>query len=217
MKNVAITIWMVVAVFVMASGQGFGWVQFKDGGIHNITSIISDDVWVDYLSPEMYTTVNILDGGGVPGGYRLQGWTNSTINVLGGDIVEPILKENSHMNFMGGSVSYAITMYGDSTLLFSGGHINYLLMLENSECLISGSNFLLDGEPVGYGYEIKSVLGGLWQEEPGRNLSGTLANGDNFSLNFRIDGMDASITLVPEPTTLSLLALGAFLLGRKRK
>lgn len=254
MRNVAMTIWMVVAVFILVSGQGFGWVQFKDGGVHNITTIINDDVWVDYLAPGMQTTVNILDGGSISSSYDLQGYNESRMNITGGSVgwltaydnsqatidgtvnhdlrtlgnsrvtlsggmVEGWLwaGDNSQVTISGGSVMNApLWAYSNSQITMSGGSVPQFVMEDNVKAIIIGSNFLLDGEPVGYGYEIKSVLGGSVNDEPYRRITGILANGDVLNTQFLI-GSYGSITLIPEPATLSLLALGAFLAGRKRK
>lgn len=51
MRNVRITICVMVIILVMSAGQGFGLIQFKDGGTYNIDYTINDDVWVDYLAP----------------------------------------------------------------------------------------------------------------------------------------------------------------------
>ena len=52
----------------LAGPRAIGWTQFKDGNTHDIDYMISHDVWVDYLSPGMGTTVNVVDrtGGEVP-------------------------------------------------------------------------------------------------------------------------------------------------------
>jgi hypothetical protein len=69
------------------------------------------------------------------------------------------------------------------------------------------------GTPLGY-CEITSILGGNYENEPLRRLTGTLANGDIINNQFRI-GETAKIVLVPEPATLLLLGLGAVMV-RKR-
>ena len=87
-------------------------------------------------------------------------------------------------------------------------------MEQNGILEINGSNFAVDGIPLGFG-EIKSTLGGYYENEPFRTLTGTLANGDIINNSFRI-GDYASIVLVPEPVTLLLLGLGGAIV-RKRK
>ena len=80
--------------------------------------------------------------------------------------------------------------------------------------MLIGSDFAVDGQPVGYG-ELTSVYGGGWNNEPWRRLTGKLDNGDTIDNDFRI-GYDAKIVLTPEPATLLLLGLGAVMVRRKR-
>jgi hypothetical protein len=80
---------------------------------------------------------------------------------------------------------------------------------------IDGSSFAINGTPFTSG-EIKSILGGTYNFEPYRTLTGTLANGNTINNQFRI-GDDASIVLVPEPTTLLSLSLGLCLIRRFRR
>ena len=75
---------VVVTVLSLATSQGFGWTQYKDGGTHNISSTINDDVWVDYQAPGMQTTVNVLEGASIHNPYILQGFHESRIDIYGG-------------------------------------------------------------------------------------------------------------------------------------
>ena len=86
--------------------------------------------------------------------------------------------------------------------------------MRSASLTIHGSDFAIDGSPVGLG-EITSILGGSYWYEPYRRLTGTVANGDIINNQFRI-GNDASIVLVPEPATLLLLTLGVLTLRKKR-
>jgi hypothetical protein len=102
-----------------------------------------------------------------------------------------------------------------SKVTMSGGTIGPDLRLINlAELIIDGSDFAIDGIPFDYG-NITSIFGGSTLNEPFRTLTGTLANGDILNNQFQI-GDNASITLVPEPTTILLLGLGAVVLRRKR-
>ena len=85
---------------------------------------------------------------------------------------------------------------------------------ETATLTIYGSNFAIDGSSVGFGV-ITSMLGGDYGNEPYRRLTGTLANGDIINNQFQI-GNDAKIVLVPEPTMLLLLGLGAVMLRRRK-
>ena len=76
-----------------------------------------------------------------------------------------------------------------------------ILFAGDAAALIYGSDFAIDGTPVGYG-NITSILGGDYTNEPYRTLTGTLQNGDILNNQFRI-GDTAQITLVPEPNLLT--------------
>jgi hypothetical protein len=78
----------------------------------------------------------------------------------------------------------------------------------SSRITIDGSNFAIDGTPLG---EITTILGtgGSF-----RRLTGTLANGDIINNQFRISD-DAKLFLVPEPATLLLLGFGAVMMVMK--
>ncbi len=86
MTNARTTIWVMAVVLSMASSRLMAWTQFKDGQIHNIDYEINDDVWVDWQTPLMYTTVNMPAGGSINSPYKLQGFEHSRINIFGGSI-----------------------------------------------------------------------------------------------------------------------------------
>lgn len=269
MKNVKMTICLVVAVLFMVVEQGLGNVQFNDGAIHNINYQINDMVDVDVSSPSIGTTVNLLAGGTIS--TRLYGYNDSSLNISGGSVggYGVFTADRSHVSMSSGSVP-KIVAYGNSAITLSGGSVtSYLQAADNSRVtmsggtvqgsfqalnssqvvisggsmdsliltedhvtvrlsggtissagiqvrgslIISGSNFAIDGSPVGFA-RISSILGGAIDRESYRQITGTLANGDILNTKFRIGDL-ATITLVPEPTTLVLLGFGGMFL-RKR-
>ncbi len=134
---------------------------------------------------------------------------SSQITMSGGAVmIELSAKDNSQVTISGGTVGY-LNASGSSQVTVSGGIIlSPLELSNNANVIMKGSNFAINGSPVGFG----TILGvNNW---PLRRLTGTLANGDIINTLFDI-GNDASITLVPEPTTLLLLGLGAVMLRRK--
>ncbi len=228
MRNVTMTIWVMVMSVCLCAMPAFGWTQFNDGGTHDITATINDDVWVDYESPGMETTVNLLPGGAVD---SIQGHEDSVINLVGGLIDSSLYaydsshvnifsgstntlltydesqanmsggvsywakaEDNSQIYFSGGSISSYFMVYNNSRLVLSGGLIgDELAVADSGVIIIFGSDFAVDGNPVGYA-ELTSILGGECYDEPSRLLTGTLLNGDLVDNRFYI-GNDSSIVL----------------------
>jgi hypothetical protein len=234
MRSRCLTIWFMAAVLVMAADQGFGVVDFNDGATHNINYMIRlDDVRVDYQAPGKQTTVNMLAGGSSYFPMTTNVYNNGRLNIFDGSEVFFLYAHDNCKITMSGGFSHSLYTYNSSQLTMSGGTVSYLyaggssnvimsggtiktdmVLTTNAELILDGSNFAVDGNPVGFG-EITSLLGGDYSNEPYRALTGTLVDGDMLNSPFRI-GDYASIVLVPEPATLLLLGLGAAML-RKMK
>jgi len=126
--------------------------------------------------------------------------------------------DSSHVTMSGGSV-LGMSVSNSSQVTISGGTIGSDGFLElvasgNGKLIINGSNFAIDGISFGFG-EITSILGGAYENDPFRRLTGTLANGDIINNRFQI-GNNAKIVLIPEPATILLLTLGSLVLRRKK-
>jgi len=227
-------LWIMAVVLSLASSPVVGHLDFNDGQTHDIDYQINTEVWVDYQAPGMQTTVNLLNGGSIL--YDLRAYEDSWINIIGGSIGRYLFPDgNSQVNIFGGSIGSDLAAGGSSQTNISGGLIaNYLRAYDHSHVNISGgsiggdlaptqwavltiygSDFAVDGAPFGYG-KLTSILGGNWQDEPLRYLTGILSSGQPIDNDFYI-GHEASIILVPEPATIILFALGSLALRRTKQ
>ncbi len=241
MRNVKITIWVMVTVLI-SSGQVMALTQNNDGGIYNIATAINDDVWVDWDTPGMQTTVNLLNGGSIPNPYALQGYNNSRINISGGTVGLDLYSwDSSTVNMTGGTINY-INPKASSTVDISGGTINTVGPRDSSIVNISGgtindylyawdsSTLNISGGDIEYLYvrEFSTVTfyGQNFHYGSGLTLdgnriigtgalSGEWLNGTSWVVNIGDNDSTATL-LIPEPTTLLLLSLGAVILRRKR-
>ena len=151
--------------------------------------------------------------GGSMGSLATEG--SSQITVSGGSMDYLAVNINSRVIVSGGKVG-DLGVHHSSQVIVSGGLLEGDMYLSTNGVLtIDGSDFAIDGTPVGY-IELTSILGLGYDDEPYRRLTGTLLNGDPLDNDFRI-GNSAKIILVPEPATLLLLGLGGLILRRKRR
>ncbi len=158
---------------------------------------------------------------------------NCQVDVSDGSIGELVAFDNNRMTVSGGSMGEIVALLA-SQVDISGGSIGWLQITDTSQVTVSGgfftkemqlggntvltiegSDFAVDGTPVGY-IELTSILGEQYNRDPHRRLTGTLLNGDPLDNEFRI-GYSGKIVLVPEPATLLILALGGLALTRKRR
>ena len=193
---------MVIMVTVVCLGTAeVNALIFNDGGTHTIDWTIDQPVSVEDSPGGDFTTLNLVEGGSIT--WWLNALDNSKINIFGGAIQDDLWTYHySQTTISAGSITDDLNASNDSVVFISGGSIgDQIVATDASQINILGSNFEIDGVPVGYG-EI-SVTSGL--------LTGTLENGiDIINNNFYIDP-DASIFLVPEPSTLLMLGAGCLI------
>ncbi len=165
MRSRNLIFWRMVIVLFLAGPQAMALTQFKDGQTHDINYEIADDVWVDYESPGMQTTVNWLDGGEMLPSYTLEAYEDSRINIFGGSIDYDFfaydntrliisggsigddlhIYDNTQVNMSGGHIMDDFTTYGSSHVIMSGGSIGYFLRANNnSQVKISGGTIADD-------------------------------------------------------------------------
>ncbi len=147
---------------------------------------------------DFYGSSHITMSGGTATG-SLFANDNSQLTLSGGSIGSLFANNNSQVTMTGGSVGGLLSASNSSYIEFSGGLVNSDLVLESFAVIkIYGSDFAIDGNPVGYG-EITSILGGAYGSEPIRHLAGTLLSSELINNDFRI-GNSAKIILAPQPT-----------------
>ncbi len=126
-----------VVVICLMSSQAMAMVMYQDGGTYDIATTINGDVWVDWASPAMGTTVNVLSGGSI---YQLQGFHDSIVTMSGGSVQDLRVHDNSQFTMSNGTVSDYLAAYNSNTVTISGGSVNSLTAYESSTVTISGGS-----------------------------------------------------------------------------
>lgn len=231
-KSILVLVAIILCIgFTKVQASHYDW---NDGGTHNL-----DYIHFDSGSVYNNTTVNILDYGEIDPSH-LDVYDTSKVNVLSStaEVSKLNAYDNSIITISNGTVG--LNCWGSSMTTISGGLIkrgdygravipifessklniyggfimNDFALSENGILTIYGSDFAIDGESIAAG-SILSVLGGLWDDEPLRHLTGILDNGGVIDNDIQIGG-SASIVLVPEPSMFFLLSLGCLVLRRKK-
>jgi hypothetical protein len=170
-------------------GQAEGTIYFNDGGTHIIDYTINDYV---YISGE-HTSVTLTDGGWVKD-IRVE-YDGASFSMNGGFIKEWLIALSSSPVFItGGTIGERIALDSSS---YSGG--------EDGDVYIYGTGFMINGIAVDYG-----------AYHDGGHIYGVLANGDTLDCEFWCAGAN-DVILIPEPVSLILLALGAAMVGKRKR
>ncbi len=205
MKRTAARI-VVLLGFGIAAGPADAVIVFNDGGTHEISTRVYEDIRV-YDAPSGEPTLVRLVAGAETDDVDV--FQNSRFQMTAGEIEDGtlILFDHSEGEISGGRISDDLMRIFDfSRLIITGGDIGPGFMsYGSSEVFIYGSNFQIDGVPVGYG-PVPVPMG---------NLTGDLLNG-RIQCSFDIFD-DSSVTLVPEPASTIMLALGGVALILRRK
>jgi hypothetical protein len=124
MKSKRVRILVAAAVLFVSISRVSAVIEFNDGGVWNIDYEINDNVWIDYQSPGMGTTVNMLDRGSITHYDGLDSFENSITNILGGSISNWFhAHDNSQVSVSGGWMR-GLDAHDNSRVSVSGGWIN---------------------------------------------------------------------------------------------
>jgi len=205
MKRTAVRI-IVLLGFGLAAGSADAVIVFDDGGTHEISTRVYEDIRV-YDAPSGEPTLVRLVAGAETDDVDV--FQNSRFEMTAGEIEDGtlILFDHSEGEISGGRISDDLMRIFDfSRLIITGGDIGPGFMsYGSSEVFIYGSNFQIDGVPVGYG-PVPVPMG---------NLTGDLLDGQ-IQCSFEISD-DSSVTLVPDPASTIMLALGGVALILRRR
>ena len=207
MKEIEKIIMVMIVIILCLGTVEVKALILNNGAVHTVDWTIDEPVSVEDSPGGDFTTLNLVDGGSIS--LWLNALDNSEINIFGGAIQDDLWTYHySQTTISAGSITDDLNASDASEVFISGGWIgDQIIAADASQITILGSNFEIDGVPVGYG-EI-GVTSGL--------LTGNLENGiDMINNNFYIDP-DASIFLVPEPSTMLLVGLGALCLRRRNR
>lgn len=214
-----------------------------DGSSHLFDNDIyhADWFWIDSLIVNVPGThIDIIDGGQV---YSFFAHNNATITMSGGSVRTMDAYDNSTITILDG-LSYGIRSFNNSNVTVLGGTVGgYFFALDNSSINISGgtingelrayyngiiyligSDFEVDGQALSYGDRLSDFGTYVENIDYGYHygtITGTLSDGSVLNGLFKVYstglwGGTCDIIVIPEPATLSLLALGAFLSARKK-
>ena len=171
------------------------------------------------------STVNI-SGGDVLS--NLTAYNTSTVDISGGNVCGVGANDSSTVNISGGSLYYGLSATDSSTVDISGGQVYQFNAFGTSTVDISGG---LVGSLDAYGSSTVTFYGYDFRATGGLSLDGDKVLGTGvlsgrwsgpddtiWAIPIRAHDSGATISLVlPEPATLSLLALGGLAMLRRRR
>lgn len=128
---------LVAAIIVFVRGQSVGNTYYiNDGQAHNIQAPTLSRIYVDWGSPGMYTTVNVLGGGDSLNPGILEGYNDSRLAMSGGYVDLLDVYDNSSFTMSGGQIA-SLWGLGNSHISINNGFISELYAY-NSQITISG-------------------------------------------------------------------------------
>lgn len=227
-----------VCFCLFSQPKAYSSLLFDDGGLHVVNSDINDSVNIydgpgpnptivnvvtngsiaDWLSVDDNSIVNIT--GGLIGTY-LWSYGSSQVNLSDGAIGRNLIaQQNSDILITGGMIGGQLQALQNSSIFMSDGAIGgWLSAGDNGEIAVYGG--VLNGDISVYDNGVINIYGSGFNYPLGSIsdlsgiLTGTLSNGNPLYVDFNINN-NGVINIVPEPATLLLFGLGAFVLRKKR-
>jgi hypothetical protein len=221
MRNVKMTIWVEVMAAILCINTNLSAVPidrtFTGNGVIQDGDDY-DDVWV-YDTPPNITIVD-MTGGEVA---ILHTHDQSITNIMDGLVAYSNSYDQSTINISGGVVHTA-QINNDSTTNVTGG-VCWNVEVGGGKFNISGGQITGSGIYVGSG--VVNIYGYGFEYDPYHtpNLTGFWSDNTPFGINFWAPGYTQPhnsydyvvLHEIPEPTTLSLLGLGAVILRKRKK
>ena len=174
---------------------------------------LSGVVTTEGFTAEIYGgEVHRLDGQGVleiTGGHIGEATCDGYNYIKGGSISDLDVGPSSQAWITGGSIDY-VEVDRSEVYIFSAGVNNLWFWPAGGKAHIYADKFKLDGIDIGYGtYE---------QFSGSHTLEYSLSNGTVGKTDIYVEyGSASSISLIPEPASAAIVAMGAALIASRRK
>lgn len=192
MKSISLFILLFSAMALGATNQYSGILSVGDSDSHD-SIFIWNEAELD------------MDGGTVQ---SLDMFNFSTADISGGSITQGVyVWDDITIDISDGDIGWNLDASDDSTVNLHGGTIDdWLYATDNSVVNIYGYDFDYDPDAGGWN---GGQLTGLWMDATPLTI--------DFLDNIAVDSTYYDhVNLVPEPTTLLLLTLGAVMLRKRR-
>ena len=174
---------LVVAASVlcmMHSHNALAEMILNDGKVHNIASRFYDAIIVDYLTPGVYTTVNILEGAVDPLSRGIRAYSDSNVNMSGGSVGHLYARETSRAVVSGGTIDENFWAMDGAEAILLGGNVG------GTFGATTGSHATMSGGQVGTSIDssILSIHEYSYVTMSGGKVIGDLRVGQGGRLNW---------------------------------